>query len=635
MKTFRLIRMVVLTAVIGTSFMACNEEYDDSSLTNRVDILENRVSKLEDLCKQINANISSLQTMVSALENSDYITNVTPVTKDGQEIGYTIAFAKSQPITIYHGENGANGKDGQDGLSPAIGVKNLDGVYYWTLNDEWLLDDGENKIPAIGFNGQDGKDGITPQVKIEDDYWYVSYDEGLSWKKLEKATTVADNIFKEVIVTDNAVIVTLNNNTSFTLLRNEAVNIAFDIQEQGISAGSTVQIPYTLQGATEKTIVTASSDGNYKVKVEEQTINEGLITVTAPDPYVDGYVNILVSDGNGYTVLKVINFYEWKMEISSTEESLTYSIPTNGGEVSIPLSINFDYDVEIPADAADWVSVAINSRAAIRNESLLCLIKPNTTDAVRSCVIRLLPKNGTKALAQIRIQQRSQTKTQVEKVFPNHLLQQVDDMTFTYSNGFLTKITRNEEIITFAYNYPAKSRAADEPEVIATHNSYTIEAWLNAQGFAEEIHQTNFEYGYTYSSSKKCQYDSEGHLIFMKDSREDREYTITWENGNIIQIQTKRFSDNGGIEWERLQNFDYYQDENQYNILLYYYMFSVDIDEVDCLYWAGYLGKAPKNQVKSMSGNFTYSDGFSHPENYSSTWDTNRVMIGGKEILFQ
>ena len=45
----------------------CNSNYDDSALTGRVDDLENRVAKLEELCKQMNTNISSLQTLVNAL----------------------------------------------------------------------------------------------------------------------------------------------------------------------------------------------------------------------------------------------------------------------------------------------------------------------------------------------------------------------------------------------------------------------------------------------------------------------------------------------------------------------------------------------------------------------------------------
>lgn len=79
-------------------FASCSDEYDDSALTGRVDNLENRVAKLEELCKQMNTNISSLQTIVTALQKNDYVTNVTPIMQNGKEVGYTITFSKSNPI---------------------------------------------------------------------------------------------------------------------------------------------------------------------------------------------------------------------------------------------------------------------------------------------------------------------------------------------------------------------------------------------------------------------------------------------------------------------------------------------------------------------------------------------------------
>lgn len=199
-----------LTAIMLFA-VSCSESYDDSALVGRVDNLENRVAKLEELCKQMNTNISSLQTLVAALQNNDYVTGVTPITKSGVTIGYTITFAKSQPITIYHGENGKdgqNGTDGKDGHTPIIGVKqNTDGIYYWTLDGDWLLDTDGNKIKAQGTdgkNGEDGtngKDGIVPQLKIENDYWYISYDNGASWIQLDRAVgDVGDTFFQDIYI---------------------------------------------------------------------------------------------------------------------------------------------------------------------------------------------------------------------------------------------------------------------------------------------------------------------------------------------------------------------------------------------------------------------------------------------------
>ncbi|MDE6108960.1 MAG: DUF4988 domain-containing protein, partial [Muribaculaceae bacterium] len=67
-----------LCAVAILALGAC-DKYDDGPLTNRVDNLEQRVSALETLCKQINTNIASLQTLVGAMNQSDVITSITPL----------------------------------------------------------------------------------------------------------------------------------------------------------------------------------------------------------------------------------------------------------------------------------------------------------------------------------------------------------------------------------------------------------------------------------------------------------------------------------------------------------------------------------------------------------------------------
>ena len=177
----KLLAFAALFAVVALT--SC--KYDDDDLWNSVHGLENRVAKLEELCKQMNTNISSLQTIVTALQNNVYVTGTTPLMKDGKEIGYTITFSKGNPITIYHGKDG---QDGEDGITPTISVKkDTDGVYYWALNGEFIVVDG-GKIQAEGKNGTNGINGTTPQFKIENDYWFISYDNGTNWTQLGKAT---------------------------------------------------------------------------------------------------------------------------------------------------------------------------------------------------------------------------------------------------------------------------------------------------------------------------------------------------------------------------------------------------------------------------------------------------------------
>ena len=162
---------------------------------------------LRNLCNQMNTNIASMQSIVTALQENDYVTAVTEITDNGEVIGYTIHFSKSGPVTIYHGADGKDGVDGEDGApgaaghSPVVSVALYDdGVLYWTIDGSWLLDHNGNMVPVTGKDGADGsdgapgapgaagQDGVTPKFKIESGGWYISYDNGVSWEYVGQAT---------------------------------------------------------------------------------------------------------------------------------------------------------------------------------------------------------------------------------------------------------------------------------------------------------------------------------------------------------------------------------------------------------------------------------------------------------------
>lgn len=224
----------ILFALILLLFCGCND-YDDTALNDRIDNLETRLSKLESECTAINSNMASLQSIVDAVSSRKYITGMDELYgEDGTTvIGYTLKFDNGKPITIYHGKDG---KDGTDGHTPSIGIEKAeDGVFYWTLDGEWLLYNGE-KIRAIATDGQQGeagKDGITPKLKIEKNasdsdmpYWYVSYDNGKSWTVLYSAMGESgqqgeagkdgDSFFKSVTLSEDGtmLIITLNDEAS-------------------------------------------------------------------------------------------------------------------------------------------------------------------------------------------------------------------------------------------------------------------------------------------------------------------------------------------------------------------------------------------------------------------------------------
>lgn len=226
-------------------FSSCSEEYDDTELRNDITDLENRVQALEELCKNMNTNISSLQTLVDALQSNDYITNITPIISEGKEIGYNIEFLHHEPIAIYHGKDGQDGKDGINGITPQLKIENN----YWYIsydngnswqqlhqatmpmpqmkieNDYWYIS-YDNGVSWQQLGKATGENGIIPQLKIVDGYWYVSYDNGKNWQQLDKATGEdgKDGQTPQFKIQDNYWYVSYDGGTSWVLLQDSNNN---------------------------------------------------------------------------------------------------------------------------------------------------------------------------------------------------------------------------------------------------------------------------------------------------------------------------------------------------------------------------------------------------------------------------
>ena len=420
--------------------------YDDTAVWNKLENHESRISALEELCREMNTNISALQSLVDAMQGGDYITSIVPVTKDGNTIGYTITFAENDPITIYHGTNGkdgANGTDGQDGAdgkdgyTPVIGVKqDSDGIYYWTLDGAWLLDDSGNKIKAVGTdgkdgqdgangangadgedgkdgqdgtngsNGKDGVDGITPQLKIENGYWYVSYNNGTSWIQLDKATGEdgqdgangadgedGDSFFQSVIQDENNVYFTLADGTIITLPKGLALDIVFDESDLvAMSPNSTREIGYTVTSVTEsvKVEVTSSADIKAKVVADDESGLTGKIHIITGDA-IDEYSKVIVFVSNGdKVIMRSITFEEAGLMV---EEDATLYAAAEGGEVALNFLSNVECKVVIPKEAQSWISVVPATRAMER-QTITLKLEPNE-GYYRSATVTVQSSDGT------------------------------------------------------------------------------------------------------------------------------------------------------------------------------------------------------------------------------------------------
>lgn len=230
-------RKIIAVILVGMLVFAGCENLFRDELAQIHKELDGMSDRLDAFCNETNANISALQIMISALQNKDYVTSVVPVVENGNEIGYQINFEKSGKVTIYHGSKGKDGsdgndgKDGKDGGVPNVGLKqDTDGAWYWTLDGNWLLDSKGQKVKASAKDGEDGvngekgengANGVTPKLKIENEYWYVSYDNGATWEDepLGKATgSRGDSLFSDIDCSnDGYVVITLSDGEKIML----------------------------------------------------------------------------------------------------------------------------------------------------------------------------------------------------------------------------------------------------------------------------------------------------------------------------------------------------------------------------------------------------------------------------------
>lgn len=340
---------------VTVTFISCTKEDMDSIRADQADLIA-RVSALEKWQTAVNADIASLQAIVSALETNDYVTGVSELS-DGS--GYVLTFVKSGTVTIKHG----------NGSSSIIGVKEDNGIYYWTLNGDFLVDDNGNRLRVTGEQGEQGEqgtsaptpmlkpgsalkaDGITQDVDgnaiTEDAAIYLSINGTDAWTKVSgDKGDQGDAIFKKggITTNDDYVMLTLADGTStISLPRYKVFTIGTDTGNKNdvLRIGSVTEIPLSLpvgfkesdytavmaqiisdQG-TGSAIVTRAATTPWSVTVKKPTFNAGTcnndatVTVTTPADISIGETALLrvtlVGSNGGETVATRALIFEAKM----------------------------------------------------------------------------------------------------------------------------------------------------------------------------------------------------------------------------------------------------------------------------------------------------------------------------------
>ena len=375
----RFLSMLCLV-MLGFASTSC---YDDSALKESIDDLDSRVKTLETLCSEMNSNITALTSLVTAMSVGDYVVSVTPLKEDGVEIGYQIIFKENGVVNLYHGKdgidgiNGTNGTNGIDGSTvvPVLGTKqDTDGIYYWTLDGEFVVADGK-KIPLTDK-------APTPQIKIANDLWVVSYDEGKTWDEIGPAVSLG---IKSVDTTADAVVITMTDGSSFSIPLGSPLKVVLgEFDATALNYGVDLEIPYTISGVEGDVVVFLLKEGAaFEAELVEESARAGKVIVkqlVADTKETKGKVGIFAVAEDGATVSQAIRLVSGVFYAVEGNQS-SYEVEAKGGNVEFKIATNTTFEVKT---GAEWITYVATK--AVEEKTLKFAVEANEGEAREASV---------------------------------------------------------------------------------------------------------------------------------------------------------------------------------------------------------------------------------------------------------
>ena len=340
-----------------------------------------KLAALQELAASVNKELTTLDRIVAALDDGH---TILPDSFVETEDGYEISFRDGKKIFVPFGKDGVDGRT----LIP-VGVRlDEDGIYYWTVDGEWLLDAEGNRMRA---GAAEGEDGIAPQVKVEDGFWWISVDGGETFTQLVSCEEMDGvGVFSGIDLSDPAkILLTLWDGTSIELPCRNPLKLSFSGAVQDtvlIAGGETLTIPYEVivEGESEEPLtVTAGTDGVFVI--EGLDTGKGEVKVTAPASFTEGYI-LLSAFCDGYSTLKMISFRE--REVAPSEPVITVRLGSGADTCVVTYKTNFEYLLSSPE--GDWLQAVSDPESG----TVTFTVAPNTGNTVRSCTLTVTPANN-------------------------------------------------------------------------------------------------------------------------------------------------------------------------------------------------------------------------------------------------
>ena len=331
--------------------------YDDSALLERLDALEQGTTDFTEQAAALQQSIQSLQSVDAEVKTAI----IELQTKEGN---HAVAIKQLQDFDMQLQKGIADlTTQAEKELSNAKTWANETFVTIGVYNG--LLTELEKVQKQIGVQLQgldkkitDSADAIKAWVNETLKAYYTSAEVDAKLQELKDQLTAMEKKLKNLL---------------------RVFKITFDGIDIGIFPGATATVNYTIEGATQTTIVKAVGQSGWTAKVKPLTNETGEISVKAPDPMVDEEIIVIVYDGEYRTIMSSINFLTGV--ITPSIEAIDASVV--GGQFEVTVNTNMNYTVSIPEADKSWISIVPPTKA-MREDKLIIAVAANKGPARKS-----------------------------------------------------------------------------------------------------------------------------------------------------------------------------------------------------------------------------------------------------------
>ena len=388
------IRFASAAAILSLG-VACT---DLSGVEERIDTLETQMVAMANQLNAFNANVRALEAFTQSGQT------VKDIVKNGNVYTITLGDGTVHNITI---ENG-----------PVQLNVSVDAEGYWTIDGSRIKDASGNNVKAVGekgdkgdkgengangTNGTDGVDGKTPIFGVDSEgYWTIKYSEtetparvtdenGNPVKAVGSSSSTGEPstgscLFKSVSVENGYLVIVLNSTPDQTYRLPIEAGFRISVSKDFIAVlpGQSVDVPFEVVGKDATTHVFIEAQGYTAV------LNGDVVKVTAPDPLPETGYLIIKAIRNSDSSTKAVYLTFEKGELTFVYDAST--VLSEGGKVTIPVSANVDYTVNIPESAASWIHLAGATKALV-SSTIELLIDENTGEQ-RAATVSVIPSLG-------------------------------------------------------------------------------------------------------------------------------------------------------------------------------------------------------------------------------------------------